>query len=142
MDMDHHQPRAARSIRNELRRFHREDGAVTVEAALWIPFFVICLTMVADAALIFFGQARALQVAQDANRAYSVGTLASYDEAKAYIEGTLDSMSPNATAQTVSNDGIITTIISLPASDLAAIGFFTSLTSFDMQVVAQMVQEF
>ena len=140
--MDKHQPSAIRPTRAVLGRFRREDGAVTVEAVLWIPFFVFCLTMVADAALIFYGQARALQVAQDANRAYSVGSLASYDEAKQYIEGTLESMSPNATSQTISNDGIVTTVVSLPASDLAAVGFFTSLTSFDMQVVAQMVQEF
>ena len=125
-----------------LRRFRREDGAVTVEAVLWVPFFVIVLTMVADAALIFFGQARALQVAQDVNRALSVGTLASTDDAKTYIENTLATMSPNATSQTVTNDGIVTTVVSLPASDLAAVGFFTSLTSFQMQVVAQMVQEF
>ena len=29
-------------------------------------------------------------------------------------------MAPNASAQTVSNDGILTTVVSLPASDLAA----------------------
>lgn len=140
--MAHHQRGIARSLGAGLRRFRREDGAVTVEAVLWVPFFVICMTMIADAALIFFGQARALQVAQDANRALSVGTLASPDEAQTYIQDTLAKMSPNASAQTVSTDGILTTVVSLPASDLAAVGFFTSLTSFQMQVVAQMVQEF
>lgn len=132
----------ARGIGARLRRFRREDGAVTVEAVLWIPFFVFCLTLIADASLIFYGQARALQVAQDANRALSVGTLSSAEEVGEYITGTLASMSPNATSQTVSNDGILTTVVSMPASDLAAVGFFTSMTSFEMQVVAQMVQEF
>lgn len=125
-----------------LRRFRREDGAVTVEAALWVPFFVIILTMLADASTIFYGQARALQVAQDANRAYSIGTLASADDAETFVTDTLATMSPNATVETTSNDGLITTVVSLPASDLAAVGFFTALTSFRMQVVAQMVQEF
>lgn len=140
--MDIPRPEILRPTRAAFRRFRREDGAVTVDAVLWIPFFVICLTMVADAALIFYGQARALQVAQDANRAYSVGTLASSDDTETYIEGTLSRISPNASAQTVSNDGILTTVVSIPASDLAAVGFFTSLTTFEMQVVAQMVQEF
>lgn len=125
-----------------VRRFRREDGAVTVEAVIWIPFFVFCLTLIADAALIFYGQARALKVAQDANRALSVGTFTTYDATETYIENALVGMSPNATATTGSNDGLITTVITLPASDLAAVGFFTALTSFDMQVVAQMVQEF
>lgn len=140
--MTHGKTRYFRRAGAGLRRFRREDGAVSVDAVLWVPFFVICLTMVADAALIFFGQARALQVAQDANRALSVGTLESTDEAQTYISNALASMSPNATSQTISDDGIVTTVVSLPASDLAAVGFFTSLTSFQMQVVAQMVQEF
>lgn len=140
--MAHHPHKITRRIGTGLRRFRREDGAVTVEAVLWVPFFVICLTMVADAALIFYGQARALQVAQDANRALSVGTLTSPADAQNYVTTALATMSPNASAQTVSNDGILTTVVSLPASDLAAVGFFTSLTSFQMQVVAQMVQEF
>ncbi|NND17463.1 MAG: hypothetical protein HKN98_02690 [Silicimonas sp.] len=123
-------------------RFRREDGAVTVDAVIWIPFFVICLTLLADAALIFYGQARALKVAQDANRALSVGSLASYDATEDYIENALVGMSPNASATTGSDDGVITTIVTLPANDLAAIGFFTSMTTFDMQVVAQMVKEF
>lgn len=125
-----------------LARFRREDGAVTVDAVIWIPFFVICLTLLADAALIFYGQARALQVAQDANRALSVGSLDSYDATETYIENALVGMSPNASATTGANDGVITTVVTLPASDLAAIGFFTSMTTFDMQVVAQMVKEF
>lgn len=125
-----------------LARFRREDGAVTVEAVLWIPFFVMCLTLLADAALMFYGQARALKVVQDANRALSVGTFTDYEETKTYIKTSLAQMSPNAEVQTVSDDGIITTVVKMPVNDLVAIGFFTSLTKFDMHVVAQMVKEF
>lgn len=125
-----------------MRRFRREDGAVTVEAVLWVPFFFVLLTLVADAALIFYGQAQALQVAQDANRGFSTGAFTSADEATDFIEASLERISPNASAQTVFNDGIVTTVISLPAADLDAVGFFTSFSSFEMQVVSQMVQEF
>lgn len=125
-----------------LGRFRKEDGAVTVAAVLWIPFFVIFLSMLADAALIFYGQARALQVAQDANRSYSVGKLTTEGEAEDYVEAALSKISPNASASTTHQDFLIRTVITIPASDLAAIGFFTSLTSFQMQVVAQMVKEF
>lgn len=125
-----------------MRRFSKEDGAVTVEATLWVPFFVIIITLVADVALIFYGQARALEVAQDANRAYSIGTLATTDETKTYITSRLSTLSPNATAHVNFERGLITTVIVLPTSDLDAVGFFTSLASMDMQVVAQMVKEF
>lgn len=125
-----------------LRRFRREDGAVTVAAALWVPFLVFVLTVLADASTIFYGQARALQVAQDANRALSVGTLQSSDEAQTYITNALSGISPNVSSQTSSDDGVLTTIVTLPASDLVAVGFMTSLTSFQMRVVSQMVQEF
>lgn len=125
-----------------LGRFRREDGAVSVEMVIWLPFFALTLTVLADAALIFYGQARALQVAQDANRALSVGRLSSYEATSEYVTSTLAKMSPNATAQTTSDDGVITTVVTLPASDLAAVGFIRSLTTFKMQVVAQMVKEF
>jgi Flp pilus assembly protein TadG len=122
-------------------RFRREDGAVTVEAVFWVPFFVALLMLLADAALIFYGQARALSVAQEANRALSVGNFATYADTESFIETALAGMSPGVTASVGSNDGIITTVVTLPADELAVIGFFTWATDFDMQVVAQMVKE-
>ncbi len=128
--------------RRGFRQFKREDGAVTVEAALWLPFFVIAVTVVADAALIFYGQARTLQIAQDANRAYSTGNLASTDAAAEYIKVRLGDISPNAEAQMTWNDGLVTTVVTVPTEDLAAVGMLTTLTSIDMRVTAQMVKEF
>lgn len=122
-------------------RFKREDGAVTVEAVLWIPFFVGCLMLLADAALVFYGQARALNVVQEANRGLSVGNFSTYADTETWIETALAGMSPNAEAAVTSDDGIITTVVRLPADDLAVIGFFTWATDFDMHVVAQMVKE-
>lgn len=124
------------------RRFRKEDGAVSIEATLWVPFFVILVTLIADVALVFYGQARAMEVSQDANRAFSVGTISSADEVKTYITSRLSTMSPNAQAHVNFNDGLITTVVVMPTADLDAVGFFTSLASVDMQVVTQMVKEF
>ncbi len=124
-----------------LGEFRREDGNVTVESALRVPFFVLLLTLMADAALVFYGQARALQIAQDGNRAYSIGQLTSTEATETFIEQELDALSPNAVAQTTTYRGLITTVVTVPTSDLAAVGIFTALASVDMQVVAQMVQE-
>lgn len=125
-----------------MRAFRGEAGAVTVEAALWLPFMVALLTLIVDGALIFYGQARALEVAQDGNRAFSVGSLATAEETEAFIEGRLSIISPNATAQTFRDQGLITTIVTVPTADLDAVGLFSAIASLNMQVVAQMVQEF
>ena len=129
------------SIIQMINRFRREDGNATVEAALWVPFFVILLTLITDGALIFYGQARAQQVAQDGNRAFSIGDLTSSEATETYIEQRLNDLSPNAVADTVAYRGLITTVVTLPTGDLDAIGFFSALTSVDMRVVSQMVKE-
>lgn len=129
-------------IKGGIRRVCAEDGAVTVEAALWLPFFVAILTLVADAALIFYGQARTLQVTQDANRAFSTGAIQTPAEVATYIRTALAPLSHNVSATTNFNDGLITTVVNVPTRDLSAVGFFSSLTTGNMQVVAEMVREF
>lgn len=119
-----------------------DTGAVTVAAALWLPFFVILFAMIADASFIFYGQARVLQVAEDANRSLSVGTYTTAAETQTAIEKTLEKISPNAKATTQLADYLITTVVTIPASDLAKVGFIPSMTSFRMTVVANMVKEF
>lgn len=125
-----------------LRRFRKEDGAVSVEAVLWLPFFVLLVTLLADVALVFYGQARALEVAQNVNRSYSVGDIATAEDASEQLTSELMSMSPNAQAYVNYDKGLITTVVVLPTSDLDAVGLFTSLASVDMTVVTQMVKEF
>ena len=124
-----------------LNRFKSESGAVTVETPLWLAFFVVVLTMIADVALIFHGQARALEVAQDANRAYTVGRIASDADTEKYVLNRLGVISPNAKADTKVSGRLITTVVTLPAADLAAVGFFGGLVSFDMSVTSQQVME-
>ncbi len=125
-----------------IRKVSDEDGAVSVEAVLWLPFFVLMVTLLADVALVFYGQARALEVAQNVNRSYSVGDIATSEEAKTEITRELASMSPNAEAYVNYDKGLITTIVVVPTSDLDAVGLLTSLASVDMKIVSQMVKEF
>ncbi len=125
------------------RRFQEDEtGAVTVAAVLWVPFFVFVLTMVFDIAMIFYGQARAQEIAEDVNRSLSVGEISSYNDAETLALASLHNLSPNATAETTSEDFMIRTVVRLPTSDLARVGFFSSLTQFEVTAVAQMVQEF
>ncbi len=125
------------------RRFQGDEtGAVTVAGVLWVPFFVFVLTMVFDISMIFYGQARAQEIAEDVNRSLSVGAIATYDEAETLALASLHRLSPNAMAETTSEDYMIRTVVRLPTSDLARVGFFSSLTKFEVTAVAHMVQEF
>lgn len=127
---------------NLIQKFRKsEDGTASIEAVLWTAFMMFLVTFVVDVALIFYGQARALEVAQDANRAYSIGSLETEDEVKTYIKNRLAPISPRAQSTVGREDGLITTIITIPTGDLDAVGMFTSLSQIDMRVVAQMVQE-
>jgi len=130
-----------KSLHAALNDFRQEAGAASVEAVLWIPFFVFCLTLIADGALIFYGQARALEVAEDANRSYAIGELTK-DDAIAQIKSRLSRISPNAQAHINNDKGLITTIVTVPTGDLDAVGFVTSLASINMQVISQMVRDY
>ena len=126
-----------------IHRFGKdEDGAVTVASVLWLPFFVVVLTMVFDISMIFYGQARAHEIAEDVNRSLSIGHISTYSEAETMALKSIAKLSPNATASTSSEDYMIRTVVRIPSSDLATVGFFSSLTKFEVTAVAQMVREF
>ena len=128
---------------NALRSFgKKEDGAITVAAVLWVPFFVFVLTLVFDVAMIFYGQARAQEVAEDINRSISIGHITSFSEAETQARHALSILSPNASATSSSEDYMIRTVVRMPTSDLATVGFFSSITKTEITAVAHMVQEF
>ena len=131
-------------LRKQKETFHKDtDGAVTVEAALWLPFFIFFLFGIAEMALVFHGQARALQIAQDANRSFTVGQFATADETATWAKASLASFSDSVQARTWEQAGVITTAISIPAADLAGnIGIFSMLSDINITVVSQQVREF
>lgn len=134
---------ATQNIRSLARRFRQEEeGAVTIAAVLWLPFFVAILVFVADLAMIFYGQARAQEVAENANRSLSVGYYSSYAEAEEAVRTALNPISPNVRATTTAEDYVIRTVVTIPTRDLASIGLFSSLASLEITAVAHMVQEF
>ena len=123
------------------RRFLRsESGGVTVEAAIWLPFWILLLFGLAQTAFIFHGQARALDVAQEATRAYAIGEYTSEAEVKTFVKANLSSLSKRVTVASTSSGGIITTTVTIPALDFG-IGIFRSLGNFDLTVTSQRVKE-
>ena len=51
------------------RKFLRDEaGGATVEACLWIPFFLSFFVLILDAAFIFLQETDAQRIVQDGNR--------------------------------------------------------------------------
>lgn len=133
------------SISNVFKRFprvasllRREGGSSTIEVVLWVPFFVITLMASGQLALVFFGQAVTLDAAQDATRAYAIGTLVSEAEVKSQIQSDLAAISSNVAVVSVVSGDLITTVVTVPASDFGGpLRFITQFSTLNVQVVAQ-----
>lgn len=123
--------------------FRREDGSTSVEAALWVPFFLLFTFGVGQLGLLLYGQSRVLGVAEEATRSLSVGEFASDTEAEDWIRAQLRQVSSRVVADAVLDDtGVIRTTVRVPAGDLGGFGIFTALTGFDIVVRAQQYMEF
>lgn len=120
-----------------------ESGNATVEAALWLPFFVIALMAAGQVALIFFGQSVALAAAQTGTRAYSVGDVLTPAEAVALIKTELSGTTKNATVNVAVTDNLITTSVIVPASDFGGpLKFVPQFADLNVRVFAQQRKEF
>lgn len=130
--------------RTALSRFRmREDGAATIEALLWIPLMLIFFSLLADATMIFSGQARALRVLQDGNRRLAVGLLDTCTEVESYVETRISPMSPgaNATCTVDISTRVVSTTITMPASDLDISGLIGSFDNLIVTVGTQHLLE-
>ncbi len=126
-------------IRRKFRFLQREEGAATVETVLWFPLLMAVFGMMLDVAMIFHGQAKVLRVVQDANREFSIGRYADGTATEAAITAELAILKvwPTSTATTSRADGVATTTVSVPASQLTVIGFFSALDNFNIAVTAE-----
>lgn len=122
----------------------REDGTATIEAVLWLPIFLAVFGLMVDSAMIFQGQAKVLRVVQDANRKISNYGFREDSQAEAYIfeQLALIGVTPT-TAETVSDltAGTVTTTVVVPAAQLQALGYFSSLVNLQIPIRAQHMRE-
>ena len=114
-----------KSMQKRVWRFSEcEDGSASIESLFWIPIFVYFLVLVLHVSFIFFGKAQVLQAVQDGNRALSIGVLRSEDETEAFVRTSLLNYSSNVVIDSTIDlsTGVVTTDVSIPASDLMAVG--------------------
>lgn len=138
----------AMTLRERARRLlplkfaRREDGAVTVEAVLWVPVFIAFFALLVDATMIMSGQAQALRVVQDLNRGISIGMIQNDEQVDRFIERHMPRLSQVATWDSNVNQGIITTNMTIPSSALVASGMLNVFSNFDVRVGAHHRAEF
>ncbi|WP_439156052.1 TadE/TadG family type IV pilus assembly protein [Yoonia sp.] len=129
-----------RSIHQWARRFTKsEDGSASIESLLWIPIFVYFLILVLDVSFIFFGKAQVLQVVQDGNRALSIGVFTTELETEEFVRTAL----VNYTASPVIDSridlatGVVTTDVTVPATDLMVVGSIPVFRGTQIPISAQ-----
>lgn len=123
--------------RNSIRRFLcRSDGTATVETVLWFPLFIAVFGLMLDVAMIFHGQAKVLRVAQEGNREYSIGRLTTPADAETFIEAQLAQLNIQATATTTETAGVAHTIVTVPASELQVLGYFSVFAGLQLYISA------
>jgi len=128
--------------RARLTAFGRcENGSMTIEAMLWIPFFFTMLLMMVQGTMIFTAKTTALRVTQDANRAFAVGRITSTADTQAYVSAHLAMLSPHATVTTTLINNRITTTVAMPTAELSGFAVFPGLRGARISVSAQQMKE-
>lgn len=128
--------RAAAFLRND-------TGAVTVEGVLWLPVYGFFLVLIADTSLMFNGQAQAQRAIQDLNRLASSGFYLTEDEVEERGEAVLSHLSANVNVDATidSANMTISTVATIPAADLMALGLISSFADITVTVSAQHIIE-
>lgn len=125
-----------------VRRFvQNEDGAATVEAVVWLPFFFALFGLLTDVSMVFYNQSRLLRIAQDANRNMSVGRLTDVQATEDFIKAASATVSPRVSAVTSVTAGLITTTVTVPLSDLDLFGVGGVFRNVNMTVRAEHLME-
>ena len=138
----------SRGMQGRAWRFARDEGgSATVEAALWIPFFLLLLALIADASFLFHRQAEMLRAVQDVNRAFSTGQIESPEAVRDILIAQYAPLSQQVAADSFVDtatvpSGIIRTSLSIPARDINSIGLIASLSNLTLTVTSQHYREF
>lgn len=125
-----------------LHRFLRkEDGAATIEAVLWLPFFIMLFGVLADVSMVFYNQSRLLRIVQDANRNMAVGRLTDVQATEDFVETVARSVSARVRATTNVTAGLINTTATVPVQDLDLLGMAGMFRGVTMTVRAEQLME-
>lgn len=119
-----------------------DDGSSTIESILWLPFMLSIFIFAGEVSNIFFAQNRMQQVLQEGNRLFSVGFIQEKTELESYILNRLEGMAPNATLTASVSGGTVTTVASVPVSDMLLTSMFASFLDFSVSMKSSQYVEY
>lgn len=107
-------PRTLWSKARSAARFLRKDeeGGVTIEYVLWLPIWVLIMTLTVDATLLFHQRSQFFVAARDMSRLVAVGAKTTA-EAQSMIEAAYSGVN-GFQASVTETDGFVTTHLSAP----------------------------
>lgn len=133
-----------RTLQCAFRKFCRdESGSFTIEAVIWMPIFVIILALMINVSTVFFNESQMLRVVQDANRAFSLGRLETVEDTEEYILAQLAYLSTSFTVDTTMTSSVVSTTVSVPATELMPMNISSSaFSSLIIDVSGQQLIEY
>lgn len=131
-----------RGIIQRIRLFaRREHGTATIEAVMWMPVFLLLFGLLTDTSLIFGRESEILRIVQDANRSLAVGRFQTIKEAQTYVGDKVARFSRNSIISISIDQGIISTTVSMPATDLTITGLLEAFSGVTIAVSASQMSE-
>lgn len=131
-----------------IQRFARDEGgSVTVEAVVWIPFFVLVLLLIANTSFVFFSRAQAYRLIENANRKFSITMNSSDTQAEDYVKTRFAMLYPrsanNISLDTYTNKGAgtVTTRLTYRARDVVMFNALNVLSGWTITVQASQFVE-
>lgn len=102
-----------------------EEGAITLEFVLIVPYFVLTLVFFADIATVYLTHSQMYDLARDAARRMSTGELKDADQVVAYAEQRLTMGQRLYTVFTdFGPNGNMQVLVEIPVSEAAIFGYF------------------
>ena len=125
-----------------------EEGAVTVEAVIWIPFFFLVLMLITDTSLAFFSKAQAYRLLESGNRSFSIKANTAETTTETWISSQFRAAFPRVSAanltvdtQTSKTSGTVATYIRYRARDVVPFNTLNVLGNWTITVRAQQFVE-
>lgn len=118
-----------------------ENGGITVEAVLWLPFYLVFIALIADVSMMFHQHSKAQRIAQDINRLAVLTWLESKDEMQSRADKIVKSIAPAATVTISYKADRVQTFISMPSADILPVGLLSAFKNFDVKASAAHLRE-
>jgi len=111
-------------VKQQVKRFADDTGAVTVEFVLWVPVFLLILAVTVDVSLLFLRQSNLTQVARDTARQVAIHQLTTRTAAVNYAQsaGTFAGAQPVATVNLDAATSLVTVNLAIPVSQVSIFG--------------------